>query len=98
MTIFNEELTGSGFRNDLQELIELVAEDYTCNASTMLYLMRNGGVVAVSNDRLVLMFAKIHVFNMDGVANVTINRESITVTARGGAHVTEVHTFKGNAK
>ena len=29
MTIFNEELTGSGFRNDLQELIELVAEDYT---------------------------------------------------------------------
>ena len=48
MTIFNEELTGSGFRNDLQELIELVAEDYTCNASTMLYLMRNGGGVSTT--------------------------------------------------
>lgn len=98
MTIFNEELTGSGFRNDLQELIELVAEDYTCNASTILYLMRNGGVVAVSNDRLVLMFARIHVFNMDGVESVTVDRETITVRMAGGVSTTEVHTFRGDAK
>lgn len=98
MTIFNADGILGNFQDDMCELLELVAEDYTYNASTILYLMRNGGVVAVSNDRLVLMFARIHVFNMDGVANVTINRESITVTARGGAHVTEVHTFKGDAK
>lgn len=98
MTIFNADGILGNFQDDMCELLELVAEDYTYNASTILYLMRNGGVVAVSNDRLVLMFAKIHVFNMDGVANVTVDRETITVRMAGGVSTTEVHTFKGNAK
>lgn len=98
MTIFNADGILGNFQDDMCELLELVAEDYTCNASTILYLMRNGGVVALSSDRLILMFAKIHVFNVDGVESVTVDRETITVRMAGGVSTTEVHTFKGNAK
>ena len=43
-------------------------------------------------------YERCNVLDADGVANVTVDRETITVRMAGGVSTTEVHTFKGNAK
>ena len=45
MLIERNGLTDSGLMGDLMDLLALIAEDFQENGDTIVYLLRNGGVV-----------------------------------------------------
>lgn len=91
MLIERNGLTDSGLVGDLMDLLALIAEDFQDNGDTIVYLLRNGGVVSAGKHSILIIDSDIRMVSVPDIQSIEVSCEVISIAMQDGKMYHTIH-------